>query len=244
MQHVVTWKWTQPGVRAQSVYTSEHVNVFHSMMKRNTPKMEYKLWCITDDETDIHPEVECFPLWRDLDQLKNASGAHLPSCYRRLRLFDPATQKEMGIKPGDRITWIDLDAVIVGDMRHVFKRTERFVGWAVRGVRHLRVFNGSIVQFSAGDLEEIWKDFNPDTSPETAKRHGYFGSDQSWISFKLAKRIDCAGFGYPHVLSYPNELQRRPIVPNNASIVFFHGAKKPWHDNVKRFSPWVEKHWK
>lgn len=241
MLHVVMWKWHQPGFR--SPYTAEHVNVMASMLNRFMPKVPYRLICVTDDDAGIDPSIYAHPLWKDHNNIHNASGVHLPSCYRRLKLFDPATQLDMGIEKGDRIMWIDLDAVIVGSLQAVATRPERFVGWAVRGTRHLRVFNGSMLMFSQGDFKEIWHDFHAETSPAIANKNGYFGSDQSWLSYKLSKRHDCAGWGYPAVLSYPRECKRRPTPPRNASVIFFHGREKPWHDDVQKGAQWIRKFW-
>jgi hypothetical protein len=241
MLHIVLWKWHQPGFR--STYTAEHVNVMFAMLKRHLVKVNYRVVLVTDDPAGVNPEVIVHPLWNDLSDLRNASGKHLPSCYRRLKLFDAATQTEMGIAKGDRIMSVDLDAIVSGDMRHVVQRPERFVGWAVRGMRHLRVFNGSMFLFTAGDLQEVWTEFDPNGSPATAQKNGYFGSDQSWLSYKLAKRHDCAGWGYPQVLSYPRECMRRPILPRNSAIIFFHGKDKPWDEKVQKAAPWVLQYW-
>jgi hypothetical protein len=242
MLHIVMWKWKQ--ANARSGYTSEHVNVMADMIRRNLKGVPFRLVLVTDDPAGVDPGVDIHPLWDDFRDMNNASGAHLPSCYRRLKLFDPKTQEEMGIQAGDRVAWIDLDTVIVGDLAPIFTRKEKFVGWAVRGVKHLRVFNGSLVLFTAGLFSEIWSDFDPETSPKVANRHGFFGSDQSWISFRLVRNPDCAGFSYPQVLSYTRDVRRRPAIQKNASIVFFHGRAKPWHPEVIQESKWIPKYWR
>src|SRR5690606_16506721 len=186
MLHVVLWKWNQPGYRER--FTSEHVNVMGKMLRRHMNGYRHRVVCVTDNSSRIDPTIDTFPLWNNYNHLPNASGRHLPSCYRRLKIFDPVTQREMGINPGDRVMSIDLDMVIARDLRPLVTRQEPFVGWAVRGTVHPRVFNGSMFMFTAGEFEEVWTSFHPELSPRKAFKLGYFGSDQAWLSFNLSKR--------------------------------------------------------
>jgi hypothetical protein len=240
--HLIAWKWYQPGFRDR--YTGVHVKVVHDMLAKHAKGLDYRFLCITDDASDVPTGIETAPLWKEGSDLKNASGENLPSCYRRLKLFDPDTQKKLGIKEGDRVAWIDLDSAVVGPIAPVFNRTERFMGWGVRGTHHLRVFNGSMVMFTAGDLADVWKDFRPDVSPKTAHSAGFLGSDQAWLSYKLARRTDCHGWSWPQVVSFPREMRRRErLLPTGASIIFFHGRRKPWMLEVQSQAPWLKNCW-
>lgn len=241
--HFVTWKWKQGAVPPLGGgYNAEHVNVMYDMLKRNVT-LPFRNICVTDDASKIHSGVETFPLWTDLNDKPNICGKHLPSCYRRLKLFDPITQREMGIRKGDRIISIDLDAVILRNTDGLWKRKERFIGWARRGSVHPTVFNGSLWMFTAGDLEEVWTEFDPSTSPQEANRAGYMGSDQSWLSYKLIKRHDVVGgYSLPNVASYSNDIHnKRSDHIKRAQIVFFHGKIKPWHATAKH--DWIRDNW-
>lgn len=242
MLHIVLWKWHQAGFR--EAYTHEHVNRLAVDLQKNLVGVDHRIVLVTDDAAMVDLSVDTFPLWKDHNTVENVSGKHLPSCYRRLRLFDPETQLAMGIKQDDRIMSLDLDTLVVGDMKNIVARKERFVGWAVRGTRHARVFNGSMFMFTQGDFEELWRDFDPQVSPKAASNAGFFGSDQGWLSYKLARRSECAGWSYPFVVSYPREVMRRPALPRNCSVVFFHGRKKPWHVETQRETPWVKQFWR
>lgn len=239
--HVVLWKWHQPGFRFP--YTSEYVNIVAQMVHRHRGRIPVRIICVTDDPAGV-TECETFPLWDDHDKLANRSGTRLPSCYRRLKLFDQATQIAMGISPGDRVTSLDLDTVLTGDMTPHWSKPHPFVGWAVRGTHHLRVFNGSMWMFTAGEQQHIWNNFDPNSTPDRCHRAGYLGSDQSWLSYNFAKSPHCGTWTYPHAVSYPREVARRPILSKATSIVFFHGGKKPWDEKVQRDSPWIKQHWK
>src|SRR3954467_801917 len=126
MLQIVLWKWEQPG--ANRAYLPEHVNVMCSMLRRNLVNTPHRIVCVTDSEAGI-TECETAHLWRDTDDLPNATGRHLPSCYRRLKLYERATQRDIGIDKGDRIMGIDLDSLITGDLREVVQTEGLFVGW-------------------------------------------------------------------------------------------------------------------
>ena len=242
MLNIVLWKWEQPG--SNRVYNSEHVNVMCSMLRRNLPNTPHRIICVTDSDAGI-TECETVPLWPDFNDLPNASGKHLPSCYRRLKLYDPETQRDvLGINPGERIMGLDLDSLITGDLRELVRIDGLFVGWHLLNHAQRLVFNGSLQMFTAGTLSDIWKDFDPAKSPKEAAYANFRGSDQAWLSYKLCERPGCIGLQYPLVSSYP--LQNRMLRELKAAtrIVFFHGSMKPW-DNAARFtSRWIDRYWR
>jgi hypothetical protein len=232
--HVITFKWHSPSYSVK--YAPETVDILADMVRRRYHG-PLRFVCVTDDPGGV--EAETFPLWTDCADLVNASGQRLPSCYRRLKLFDPATQKEMGIARGERIVSIDLDTVIVGGLNALWDRDEPFIGWAVKGSYHPRVFNGSMWMLRAGEEAHVWRTFDPDKSPELARRKGYLGSDQSWMSLKLQGR---AGWTDDDgVVSYPLTLSRTELLPPDARVVMFHGFKKPW---ARTLPQWVRNHYR
>lgn len=249
MLHICVWKWYQEGFRIP--YGPEHVNVMAAMLKRTMGDVPYRLLCITDNVEGIDPSIATAPLWDDFKDVRNASGGQLPSCYRRLKLFDPATQAAMGIAPGDRIMSLDLDTVLLGpegalgaDLSEYVSNKHRWVGWRVRGTYHPWVFNGSLWLFTAGDLANLWTDFDVATSPQVTLKRGFFGSDQSWLSMNLARQKYAAGLTFPVIASYPREVRRSKLVDKATRMVFFHGTMKPWHPVVQREAPWVLNHWR
>jgi hypothetical protein len=238
--HIVTWKWHPGhiGYTPQRVpYSAEHVNIMSAMLGRYAEKA--RVICVTDDPAGV--KCKTFPLWNDCSALFNASGVQFPSCYRRLKLFDPATQRAMGIKKGDRIISIDLDTVIVGDISLLLARHESFVGWAVPGKNKARVFNGSMFSFDAGAYADVWGDFNAETSPSEAASKGFLGSDQAWISMKMQGQ---AGWTTDDgVYSYTRDILPHGSLPRNARIVIFHGKRKPWMEDAQRFD-WVRQNYR
>lgn len=221
MLHVVTFKWRSDSYRVR--YSAEHVDVLEAMVRRHY-RGDLRFVCITDDPRGI--EAETAPLWDDCAGLTNASGRQLPSCYRRLKLFDPATQRDIGMRPGDRLVSLDLDTVCVGNLNALWDREDDFVGWALPGTHHPRVFNGSMWMLRAGAEAHVWRDFDPETSPAEAKAAQFLGSDQSWMSYRLQGR---AGWTQADgVYSFPQALRSAQAVPADARVVMFHGFRKPW----------------
>lgn len=234
MLTVITFKWNSPVYRVR--YDANHVNVLEAMVRRHYDG-DLRFICVTDDPVGVHGET--FPLWQDCGELFNASGRHLPSCYRRLKLFDPATQAALGIKRGERLVSIDLDVMACGPLNPLWDREEPFVGWAVRGSYHPRVFNGSMWLLQAGREAQVWRLFDPDKSPAEAHASRYLGSDQSWISYRLKGR---AGWtAADGVYSYPLSLAGSDELPANARMVIFHGQRKPWSDRTRK---WVAEHYR
>lgn len=240
----VTWKWQQANFR--HTYTQDHVNVMGDMIRRHTRGLDARVVCVTDNPDHIDQGVECYPLWKDHSGLLNASGQHLPSCYRRLKLFDVATQRSLGIGPGERVVSIDLDAVILSDLRPLLERNKMFVGWGVPGARHDKVFNGSMWMLRSNDeLQWMWDCFRPVESPAAAREAGFFGSDQGYISHQLAYSRDCGSWTEQDgVLSYPNTVRPLRNLPPHSRVVFFHGKRKPWEAMTKLESKWITKYWR
>jgi hypothetical protein len=231
--HVFCFKWNSPTYKVR--YTAHHVNVVRDMVLRNYDG-PIRFVCITDGPQGV--EGETFPLWGDCAELVNASGQHLPSCYRRLKLFDPETQAALGVNSGDRLVSLDLDTVITGNLNSLWDRSDSFVGWALPGTYHPRVFNGSMWLLQAGAEANVWRKFDPNTSPAEARAAKYLGSDQSWMSYQLQGR---AGWGETDgVFSYPNRFRGAQETPPQARIIMFHGFQKPW-DCTQR---WVRDHFR
>jgi len=235
----VTWKWRPNGYR--HTFTSEHVNVLYASVKRNY-KGPFRFLNVTDDPAGLERGIEAVPLWKDCDGLLNASGAHLPSCYRRLKLFARNAHELLGVPEGSIVCSLDLDIVVTGDLTKAMQKPGDFVGWVRRGTNHPRVFNGSVWKLRLGSLPHIWENFDPVLSPHAVHRAGYLGSDQSWMSYRLQGQ---PGFeredGFLH---YGVDAQGHATLPSDARMVIFCGKKKPWHEDIRRRYAWVREHWR
>jgi hypothetical protein len=242
MLHVVLWKW-EPGPGVERHYTHRHVNALAHALRANTSLPNMRVTCVTDDPSGI--DCETFPLWRDCEQLKNASGAHLPSCYRRLKLYDWRTQSEMGMHKGDRVVSLDLDTLVTGPLDEIWRTKGKYVGWMMPALlKPSGVYNGSFQMFNAGDLRRVWEDFDPDTSPAVAAANGFRGSDQSWLSYKLVDQEGCTTVTYPTVASYPLHCRKLSIFSKRTRLVMFHGKRKPWHPEASQEASWIKRYWR
>lgn len=204
------------------------------MVSRHYPH-PHRFVCITDDTTGLYG-VETIPLWSDYADVPAPSGPRNPSCYRRLKLFDPAIESLLG----PRFVAMDLDCVVIGDLTPIFHRPEDFVIWGDTNPKTF--YNGSLQLHTAGARAKVWTEFDPVKSPFAAKAAGHFGSDQGWISYCLGPgeaRWNCADGVY----SYRNHIRATGIVPTDARIVICHGALDPWVPAAAKM-PWVQEHYK
>jgi hypothetical protein len=240
MLHVVIWKWA-PGVGVERHYNALHVNHLAHALRAQT-SLQMRVVCVTDEPYGI--DCETYPLWKDCDQLKNATKAHLPSCYRRLKLYDWRTQQQMGMHRGDRIAGLDLDTLVTGPLDEIWRAKGRYVGWLLAGSQHDHVYNGSFQMFDAGDLTHIWDKFDPDKSPREAAAAGYRGSDQAWLSYNLVDRPGSSHVGYPTIASYPLHCKKLATFSAKTRLVMFHGRKKPWDPEIAQESNWVRRYWR
>jgi hypothetical protein len=236
MLTIVTYKWRPlPGYR--STFLSEHVNVLRNMIERHYSG-EWRLVCVTDDPAGLDERITAIPLWDDLSDIPNPSAPELgPSCFRRLKMFARDAEKWLG----KRILSLDLDCVITGDLTTLVERKEDFVIWG--DTNRTTLYNGSMVLFTSGARPQLWEKFDRVESIRLARRLGYFGSDQAWISACLGRGE--ARFRRPDgVYSFRNEIMRNGgELPRDARIVFMHGAVDPWSADAQRL-PWVRQHWR
>lgn len=241
MLQIVLWKWR--GHDPDRQYEPDHVNIMCNMLRRNLQHYPHRIVCVTDEPGGIL-ECETAPLWLDHNNLANGSGKHLPSCYRRLKLYDRETQKDLGIDKGDRILSLDLDALICADIRELVQTEGLYVGWELAGLAHPRVFNGSFQMFDAGTLQDIWSEFDPHTSIAEAGRQGFRGSDQAWLSMRLINRAGTVGLKWPDVSSYPLHNKIQGILRRDNRIIFFHGKEKPWSPEAQARTSWIARYWR
>lgn len=234
MLTVLTFLWKGPaGYRSK--FTADAVNTLAKMVKRHYPE-PHRFVCVTDDATGIDPrKVECFELWDDLAEVPNPSGAKNPSCYRRLRVF----ARNAGDWLGERFVCLDLDAVIVGDMRPLWNRTDDFIIW--KSSTPGNFYNGSMFMLAAGARPQVWERFDRMLSPRLTSQARLYGSDQAWIAYALGGKESTWGPA-DGVYSYRVELKGRPL-PENAKIVFFHGKGDPWEPELQRV-PWIRKNYR
>ena len=249
VETVVTWKWLSPGYRSQ--FTAEHVNVLRAMVARHYPR-PHRFVCVTDDPTGLDRQIEAVALnalpghqWANIP---NPSWKNGPSCYRRLAMFHP----DIGLQFGRRFVSMDLDCVVVGDLTPVWERPEPIVLWSDPLFSPQGMYCGSMTMLTAGARPDVFERFDPARSPAESRAAGCLGSDQGWISHVLgagmpAWTTDHGVYSFWVHLEGKGQRPPRPPrkdLPANARLVFFHGARDPWHADIQAEYGWVREHWR
>ena len=235
MLTVCCFKWASPhGYRSR--FGPEHVLTLQAMVGRHYPH-PHRFVCVTDDPGGL-ADVETIPLWPDYAMVPSPHGGGNPSCYRRLKLFDPRIDDVLG----SRFVTVDLDTVIVGDLTPIFDRSEPFVIWGETNPRSW--YNGSMMLLTAGARPQVWTHFDPLHSPQQALSAGKFGSDQGWISYCLGPG-EATWTTADGVYSYRVHVlhERRGQLPADARLVMFHGKVDPWSPEAQQ-ADWVRVHYR
>lgn len=229
MISVVTWLWRTPWYRSQ--FSWEHVEALARQVRRHYPH-PHKFLCISNVPGGA-AGVERVHDTEDFAYLESPHGARHPSCYRRLRMFQPF----IGSILGERFVSLDVDSLIVGDPTPLWHREEDIVLWRDPGRGR---FCGSMVLLRAGTRAFVWESFRGMTSAQQAFLSGTVGSDQGWMSYTLA-REEATWTKADGVYSYRYDIQPHfNVLPADARIVFFHGPNvDPWLPHMQKI-PWIQ----
>lgn len=236
MINVICWKWDKYGYRSK--FEGWHVDVLCDMVRRNTT-VPHKFICITDNPEGItDPSIEIVKLW---DNPAPHYGGHMrPNCFFRLKAFDPSMKDVFG----EKFIWLDLDAVITGNIDHILNDPADFKMWRVDNER--MPCNGSMVMLKHGTRPHIWSKFDPkQVHPTNAFKaiSGFVGSDQAWIAQHLTEQDEFFG-KKDGVYSFRCHIKPSTDLPPEARIVFFHGSEDPWDRDVQKRYPWIKKYYR
>jgi hypothetical protein len=233
MKSVVCWMWNE-GFRE---YRPEHVNVLRRMVARHLSE-PHRFICITDETEGFDPEVEVIPTppeARALGELKSPEGVRFPSCYRRLWMFSEAAKCL-----GGRVLLVDIDLVVTGDLGPLFEPEGDFIGWRpFRDWGNRTRFGGGIYLLTPGTRTQVWDDFKGAESMREARKAGFRGSDQAWLSYKLAATDPYYGRD-SGIYSIRDFKGCEDKLPADARLVQFNGPCKPWQSKLA----WAQEHWR
>lgn len=231
MLDVICFKWHTPGYK--TTFTGEHVNILQSMVARHY-REPHRFICYTNEPEGIDASVIVRPLWDDLRYIPNPTGGGRPSCYLRLKMFAPEVQADLS----ERFVWLDLDCIILDDLRPLWNRPEPIVLW--QNPRKLWPYNGAMLMARNGAHPELWSDFDPESSPSIAQSRGYHGSDQGWISLCLGPNMPVwtADDGVLYWSCIPPN--RRSHKPDGARIVLTTSDNPPWDLDAQ----WVKENYR
>jgi hypothetical protein len=234
---VVCWLWNGTGL-GDRPYQPKHVNTLRRAVARHM-SLPHRFICIADSAEGFDPEVEVVPTppeARAIGHLRTPEGGRFPSCYRRLWNFSAAAAAL-----GDRLLCIDIDLVPTADWAPLFDRTEDFVGWRpYRDWGHRLRFGGGIYLLKAGSRAHVWNEFRGPDSMNKARRAGFRGSDQAWISYTLGKTEPYYGRD-AGIYSIRDLRGAEHELPPDARLVQFNGPSKCWDSRWD--GTWVRQHW-
>lgn len=243
-RYIICMKW---GTK----YGAEFVNRLYHMVSRHLT-LDFQMVCLTDDDTDIHPNVQCFPI-PELNL-----PANLPERgWKKLTTFKPELYGLKGVA-----LFLDIDIVIVDNIDCFFtyqaahedsvviirdwKKPWRMIG------------NSSVYRFKVGmntypdllaNFERNFETIRQEVRHEQAYLSNYLREhhhleywDKSW----------CVSFKYQCMAPPLLNVIQPPTLPTGAKIVIFHGEINPpdaitggggkWYRRVLP-SPWLIDHW-
>lgn len=232
MISVICWRWGP-------LFSPLYVERLRNMLQRHL-RVDWRLYCFTDDPASLPRDVIPMPIPRELSAL--------PRCRRRMWQYNAAVDATLG----RRLLSIDLDVVITADITPLVARTEPIVMWRVG---YAGVLSGSFVLWDAGALDGAWRAFAADREgfPKRAQPAGT-GSDQAMLNLWLresrapvAELMERDGFvtwfgeGYEHA-EHHGMGPGRAALREGARIVVLGSADKAVMDEGRY--DWVRASWR
>lgn len=216
--HVVCVKWGNK-------YIPEYVNTLKNMVARHTT-VPYTFHCVTEDPKGLDPEINVIPL-------PNLPG--IKTWWSKLYMFHP----EFPVQ--GNVLYFDLDVVIFNNIDDLFTHKPGSFQ-IIRDFNRCRVkdwklCNSSVMRWTKGSLDYLWKDFAGNEGQVMGQNHG----DQDWIT-KRAKN-DINHWPDEWIRSYKWEMhgvvrvsvrkgtkhtfQNPPKIEPGNKVAVFHGLPNP-----------------
>lgn len=152
------------------------------------------------------PGIECVPFERKFTGWWNKL-----ELFRR-RLFS------------GQVAYFDLDTMIFRDVCDMFSVPRPFA--SLTSWDRPELLASGVMTFQASDeLAPIFEDFTPKIIDQYQRRERW--GDQGWIQDKLST-FESLNELYPgRIVSYKYHVRKQGRIPDNASIVAFHGKPRP-----------------
>lgn len=221
-------------------FKPEHVNRLAALFRKHLP-IPHRFVCIADDTAGLDSKVTAVKTPEaalSIGNIRSPEGNRFPSCYRRLW----AQSEEAARILSPRVLLGDIDMIPVRDLSPIVQRDEPFVGWRPfrDWGRKLRI-GGGLYLFTPGVHAKVWTDFakNPHAAVAEARAAGFRGSDQAWLSHKLAGKVPV--YGRDSGLYSIRDLGSDHALPADARLVQMNGPDKPW--SYRGRGAWVAQHW-
>jgi hypothetical protein len=222
-------------------YSADYVNTLYNMTRRHCT-VDYTFVCLTEDATNLDPNILIVPLPNNLQ-----------GWWCKPYMFS----NELGLN--GTILYLDLDIVIASNIDHLFSfepnRWCTIRDFTRKQRPSWQKYNSSVVRFKTGQLTNVWEKFKTNNKEIERKYHG----DQDWLYFVTSTSNPAALFPDTWIKSWKWEIrQSRDLKsggergnrvlrtvehitpPKECCITVFHGDPNP--HNCK--DPWVVDNWR
>lgn len=220
-------------------YSSDYVNVLHSMVTRNL-SVQHEFVCFTENPEGINKDINIQPLPKQ---------AQVQGWWYKPYMFDP------NILPSGTRLFLDLDLIIFRNIDSLFTHeADKFC--IIRDFNRFqnpqwKKMNSSVFRLNQDQQAHVYEEFVKNPSTNSRRYHG----DQDWIYATVRK--DWAFWPDEWIRSYKWEMRGRPrmvkvgrernfetpgvpkITAEN-KIAVFHGEPNP-HNCVDQ---WCKDNWK
>lgn len=243
MINICFFYWDDPNAKHRGTYSfgPKHVNKLAINLHKNLT-IPHEVVCITDNPDGIDTDqCRIIPIWNEFRDIGR--------CFVRLGLYS----NEMRRVIGPRIANIDLDVAILGNIDHVFGRTEPFVGYT--DTKNPTCYSGCLYIMDAGAKQQVYNSFKRlyNFVPDGVDKREYFqqrynrfspfvGSDQSW-------QTEILGEGLPRIGQKDKvwdywTVEHLPDAPEDARIIFTNGMRRDISmPEIHKKHKWADQYW-
>jgi hypothetical protein len=207
-------------VKGNVPYSIEYVTNLRAMVAKHLPRA-HSFVCLTDRPWLVP---------RGIDSIPVQSPSPLPGWWSKVRLHDPELVR------GDRVLYLDLDTIVVGDLRDIVDYPASFAlvphAGTFEGKGPLRVvkrFNSSVMVWDRGASERVFAKFAPDVTKRL------FG-DQDFVGETYPNAAQMPPAWFPRL----SDLTVNEPGPD-ARVVL---CKKPKNSIAADLYPWVAQAWR
>jgi hypothetical protein len=241
------WRDEQRAQIRSAVPTPQEVRIWDSMIARNLT-VPHRRICVTHRPDLLEHFIECIPI----DPAKHVPG----TCLVKLQAHKPG-----GVaKEGERVLLMDIDCVVTGNLDHLVKHDDEFIGWRNPNYEpggRRGFFQGSMQLFTVGTTSFLWSEFDPRATMAWLNRR-FGGAEQCWISERLNAAYPDAGwiwtrpcwteadgvYGRGRLFGDKMDKGVQTVLPDNARIVFTPGNRSPGQPGFMEENPWAVEHYR
>jgi hypothetical protein len=201
-------------------YNSDYVNALARAVKRNTTR-NVEIVCLTDNPMGFDHDIKVIPFKHEY-----------PKWWGKVELFRP------DLFVGERVFYIDLDTVIVGNIDEILDFEFDFCG--LRDFYKMVSLGSGLMSWNSPAVHKIYTEF---LTKDAFVMSTYADGDQQWIDQHKPRTIFFQDIFSKEVVSFKKDCQKADgsiVIPPKAKIICFHGTPKP--HNIT--NPVIKDHWK